>query len=269
VNHSKEQRLASEVVALDFPGHGLSSHKSADNPTALLAEYCYYVSEAAEQLQWDKFSLVGHSMGAGVSVIMAAAFPDKIQSLVLLEGIGPLSRDVKGSAKYVRQSIQKRLISNKTLYNEDTNSPRGSRLYSDISKAVEARIQTAQRSPGNQYISKETAQLLVERAVTPVKTKDCGTTSVTFRHDPRLMWPSLQYNTQEQVNVFWENINCPTTLIEAIDGWPLSSSMREAADQRLKLTSRIKLPGSHHHHADPDTAVGVIEHVQRFLRDYL
>ena len=87
VNHSKEQRLASEVVALDFPGHGLSSHKSADNPTALLAEYCYYVSEAAEQLQWDKFSLVGHSMGAGVSVIMAAAFPDKIQSLVLLEGV--------------------------------------------------------------------------------------------------------------------------------------------------------------------------------------
>ena len=189
--------------------------------------------------------------------------------LDLNAGIGPLSRDVKGSAKYVRQSIQKRLISNKTLYNEDTNSPRGSRLYSDISKAVEARIQTAQRSPGNQYISKETAQLLVERAVTPVKTKDCGTTSVTFRHDPRLMWPSLQYNTQEQVNVFWENINCPTTLIEAIDGWPLSSSMREAADQRLKLTSRIKLPGSHHHHADPDTAVGVIEHVQRFLRDYL
>jgi len=49
-----------EVLALDFPGHGLSGHRSPDCPMSLLSEYCFYACEAAEQLQWDKFSLIGH-----------------------------------------------------------------------------------------------------------------------------------------------------------------------------------------------------------------
>ena len=40
------------IVALDFPGHGLSSHKSVDGPPQLLAEYAYYAAELIEALQW-------------------------------------------------------------------------------------------------------------------------------------------------------------------------------------------------------------------------
>ena len=42
-----------ELVALDFPGHGRSSHKSLDGPTMLLMDYVYYVYDAIQQLQWD------------------------------------------------------------------------------------------------------------------------------------------------------------------------------------------------------------------------
>lgn len=63
-----------ELVALDFPGHGLSGHKSADGPPQLLAEYAYYVAECVEALKWgsagssgdqatDKITVIGHSMG--------------------------------------------------------------------------------------------------------------------------------------------------------------------------------------------------------------
>ena len=257
---------AVEVLALDFPGHGLSSHKSADGPTSLLSEYCFYVNEAINQMEWDKYTLVGHSMGAGISVIMAAAFPERIESLVLLEGVGPLCRDPNDSAKHVRQSIEKRMISNKTLYKDGFHSPRRGRIYSDKTMAVKTRMQTAKLSPGNQYLSREAAEIMVERALVRADgTKESLSTSVSFRHDPRLMWPSLQYTTQEQLNAFWDNIICPTMLVEAQDGWPISSSLRDAAEAKLKLRTRTTLPGSHHNHADPETATEVIDEVKRFL----
>jgi len=41
------------VVALDFPGHGLSSHRSVDAGASVLAELAFYVAEAVRLLQWD------------------------------------------------------------------------------------------------------------------------------------------------------------------------------------------------------------------------
>ena len=38
---SEEQQQPMEIVALDFPGHGLSHHKSVDGPPQLLAEVRY------------------------------------------------------------------------------------------------------------------------------------------------------------------------------------------------------------------------------------
>lgn len=257
-----------EVLALDFPGHGLSGHKSADGPTMLMAEYCFYVNEALQQMQWDEYTLVGHSMGAGVSVIMAAAWPEKVKSLVLLEGAGPLARNARDSAKHVRLSVEKRISSNRTLYGDDASKNNGmkrsgGRVYADISKAVDARMQTARLSPGKQYISEEAARVMVERATVPAGVE--GSPNVTFRHDPRLMWPSLQYNTQEQVEAFWDDISCPTLLVQAEDGWPMPASGVEHLKSKFKLTDHVKLPGSHHNHADPSTAPAVIEHVRNFL----
>jgi pimeloyl-ACP methyl ester carboxylesterase len=37
----QQQQQPMEIVALDFPGHGLSHHKSVDGPPQLLAEVRY------------------------------------------------------------------------------------------------------------------------------------------------------------------------------------------------------------------------------------
>ena len=75
-----------ELIALDFPGHGLSGHKSPDGPPQLLAEYVYYVAECVEALNWgtggssaaggtadsesDKITVIGHSMGGECHLIL-------------------------------------------------------------------------------------------------------------------------------------------------------------------------------------------------------
>lgn len=89
-----------EIVTIDLPGHGWSSHKSLDGPPVHIADYVYYISEALQQLQWNaavgeddtcasnntEIVLVGHSMGAAICSMYAATFPEHIQKLVLLEG---------------------------------------------------------------------------------------------------------------------------------------------------------------------------------------
>jgi alpha/beta hydrolase fold len=83
-------RQSCQVVALDLPGHGLSSHKSVDTPPSLLSEGIFYIHEAIRQLRWNDetipFTVIGHSMGAGLSVLYTASFPEYVERLVLLEG---------------------------------------------------------------------------------------------------------------------------------------------------------------------------------------
>jgi pimeloyl-ACP methyl ester carboxylesterase len=99
-----EQQQPTDLIALDFVGHGWSTHKSIDGPPVVLAELAFYIAEAVRQLQWSNstttaagesntastsatpFTLIGHSMGAAIACIYAAAFPEQVQKLVLLEG---------------------------------------------------------------------------------------------------------------------------------------------------------------------------------------
>jgi pimeloyl-ACP methyl ester carboxylesterase len=78
----------SELVALDFPGHGLSQHATIDNPPIVINDLCYYTAEAIRILNWENygFMLLGHSMGSVVSLIYAATFPDQVRRLVLIDG---------------------------------------------------------------------------------------------------------------------------------------------------------------------------------------
>ncbi|KAL3928553.1 MAG: hypothetical protein SGBAC_012600, partial [Bacillariaceae sp.] len=82
-----------ELVALDFPGHGLSSHKSLDSPPMMVInEICFHMRDACRSLQWDDddgFILIGHSLGSIISVIYAASFPEQVKDLILLDGYGP------------------------------------------------------------------------------------------------------------------------------------------------------------------------------------
>ena len=84
-----------EVLTLDLPGHGGSEH--TPEPPAVLAEAVYYVAEAVrlwgacEEQPGDaetepRITLIGHSMGAAISCLYAAAFPEQVQALVLLDG---------------------------------------------------------------------------------------------------------------------------------------------------------------------------------------
>jgi pimeloyl-ACP methyl ester carboxylesterase len=247
--------MDTELVALDFPGHGLSSHKSIDGPPLMLSESAFYVAEAVRRLKWDSestpFTLIGHSMGAAVGCLYSAVYPEQVKNLVLLEGAGPLARKTEDIAKHIRMHVQRRqtaLIQNK--------SPR---IYPSLELAVATRRQTAKNFPGDQSLSKDAATLMVKRGSVSVGE------GVRFCHDARLQWPSLQYFTTEQTEALYKDIQCPTALILAKSGWPFDEDRQNRTLELLRPVHYTTLAGSHHFHADPDTAESVAQEVLRFL----
>ena len=134
--------------------------------------------------------------------------------------------------------------------------------------------------PGDQYLSVEAARDLVLRATVPAtvaatptamdrneSNDDPSNSPVTFRHDPRLQWPSLQYYTREQVEAFYADIQCPVCLLTAEDGWPVDSWSQNAVKQIMKPVVIKRLPGSHHFHADPDSVGSVVAEIVKFMVD--
>jgi len=55
-----------QLVAIDLPGHGHSAHLPAGASYTTAAAICH-VLDVADALGWDRFSLLGHSMGAGIA----------------------------------------------------------------------------------------------------------------------------------------------------------------------------------------------------------
>lgn len=80
-----------QLVAIDLAGHGHSEHR----PSGVKYHYVDYIDDVmavADALGWERFALLGHSLGAGIACVVAGSFPERITHLMLLEGIGPMSR---------------------------------------------------------------------------------------------------------------------------------------------------------------------------------
>nr|WP_258196328.1 alpha/beta hydrolase [Pseudomonas aeruginosa] len=96
------------IVALDFAGHGHSAHR-AEGASYLLWDYALDVLMVAEQLGWGRFSLLGHSMGAIVSVLLAGALPERIERLALIDGLIPYTGEADKAPQKLGEALKAQL----------------------------------------------------------------------------------------------------------------------------------------------------------------
>ncbi len=94
--HEWKQNLAFlsqhfRVIALDLPGFGLS--EAPDIPVSPFWNVAF-LKDFMDSLGISGTHLIGHSMGAMISIIFAADYPEYIKKIVLIDagGIGKLSR---------------------------------------------------------------------------------------------------------------------------------------------------------------------------------
>jgi len=227
------------IVALDMAGHGHSGNRPVGAGYALW-DYVYDVLQVAEQLGWKRFSLLGHSLGAIVSIVLAGALPERVTRLALIDGVIPPTGSGENAAERLGMALQAQLA---------LQDKRKS-VHATLDQAIEARMK------GMVAVSREAAELLAQRGLMPVSG------GYTWRSDNRLTLPSPLRLTEEQAMAFIRRITCPAQLVVAEQG--ILAQHKDLLD-RLPF-SLERLPGGHHLHLNDEAgAILVADCFNRFF----
>jgi len=227
-------RLAARwrVVAPDLPGHGRSDHLPPAAGGYAFADYVRAVLDALDALGLARCALLGHSMGAGIASLVAAAAPGRVERLWLIEGLGPLGDDGAHTLQRFREALAAP-ADGKPL-----------RRYADVGQAVRARSVAG-------GLRAELARPIVERGL-----REAEGGGWQWRSDPRLTRPSAVRLAEPQVRALLAGIEAPAALLLARPATPYlpEAMMRE----RAACVPRIAvahLDGGHHLHLEHPAAV--------------
>lgn len=222
------------IVALDFAGHGHSEHRAAGAGYALW-DYAYDVLQVAEQFGWQRFSILGHSMGAITAVLLAGAMPERIARLALIDGLVPYT----GEAEQAPEKLGEALRARQKL--TDKRKP----VYAEVARAVEARMK------GVGAVSREAAELLAQRGLMPVSG------GYTWRTDSRLTLPSPLRLSWAHAQAFVHALQCPVSLVLAEQGMMSAQPAVQALLQHVPFEVH-RLPGGHHLHLDDEAGAQLV-----------
>ncbi len=222
------------LLALDLPGHGHSDHLPAQAHYHL-ADNLHWINAVADAMGWQRFVLLGHSMGAAIASLAAAAMPQRVIGLSLIDGLGPIALTPQQEVRRLRLLFLK------------TASAKGRRPFHDIATAARTRQKYSRFA-----ISLEAATTLVERNLRIV------TEGYDWRYDEGVKEPSSHYYSEQQVQGILGEIESPALLISgedgALKGWPGFAERRAA----LPDLQHELLPGGHHLHMETPQSVAML-----------
>jgi pimeloyl-ACP methyl ester carboxylesterase len=178
------------VFAVDLAGHGDSDH--AVGGSYALTDFVFDLSEFFDAVGISRASLIGHSMGGGVCSLFAGAFPERIDRLILIEGLRP----AMASLDPVDERIRK--------YVEDTHnlSRRAPRSYASVEEAMR-RMMHAHPALSGAQAAHLTAHGL--------KRDDDG--SWRWKYDNFIRTRSPSRLSRTEVEALWRRIDSPVLLI--------------------------------------------------------
>ena len=158
-----------DVVALDLAGHGLSDHRNGPYHAVDFAADAIY---AANEL-WGEgcsFNVAGHSLGGGVALMVAGAWPDRIQRVAAIESAGALAGPAADAPSSLRKSCRRPPVGGSR------------RVFKDAADAAQRRA--AKNVMADARFTEREALALTARGLEEV---DGG---VRWRTDPWLLRPS-------------------------------------------------------------------------------
>ena len=230
------------VIAFDAAGHGFSGNRSVDSAYNIWQEVGD-VWDIAEQLGWERFSLLGHSRGAGVSMLFASAFPERVERMVFIDGGLP----ILGKAENAPAALAGSVTESRKL------REKSGRVFPTRERAIEERMK------GFTSVTADAAGILAERSLVEV---DGGW---QWRSDQRLKAQSEIKLTAELTKAFITNVRAPVLAFEA-EGGPFVD--RPDFVEMLPLFRQIdrrRVAGGHHLHLEGAEA-GIAALAGPFLR---
>ncbi|XP_055060668.2 serine hydrolase-like protein [Misgurnus anguillicaudatus] len=232
-------------VAIDFAGHGLSSHRAA-GCFYLFTLYVADVRRVIEALQWKRFSIIGHSMGGNVAGMFSALYPEMVESLVILDSYGFLPTKMNSIMDYMQQGIDG------IVQYEKGSAERTEKVYTY--ENAKQRLMAA-----NRFLSEESADILLERAVREVEG------GVVFNRDFRINLRNVAMVTLEQSLFMQTKIQARVMLLKASQGFdkqfPFHYGYADALQKGWleQKATIVDVEGDHHVHLNnPETVAPLI-----------
>ena len=237
----------SYIVAIDWPGHGNSSHKSLDAHYHFI-DWVYDLLQLFEVNQWQNVDIVAHSMGGMVASAFAAAFPEKVNSITLIDSIGFISSEAENTTKQLREGMLSR-FKNSSLNNEQ-GKVKKKNFHPTIESAIKARVYVSDLNYDN-------AKIIVERGI--IKEVE----GFRWRSDVRLRNTSPYRLTLSQAQQIIRDIKCPVQLIHGSKGMDMVGVGKKVFGSLFENFSSHELEGGHHVHMEQPQQT--VELITRFL----
>lgn len=215
------------VVALDLKGHGRSSHLSSG--WYHYVDYFDDLRAALDHFGWERVTWLGHSLGGTLASLFAALYPDRVETLLLIEALGPLTVSADASLDQLRRGIDERASFAKR---------RPLRVFPDLESAIAVRMAAS-------GFSRDAALPIVERGVDAV---DGG---FVWSSDAKLTLASPLRYTEAQILAMLRGIRARTLLILAE---PATSYLQESMmAPRIACVDDIdvvRIASNHHLHLE-------------------
>jgi len=182
-------------------------------------------------------------MGGGVASAFAAALPERVNRLVLLDAVGILAQPADQAAKQLRLSVK-----------SVRKNPSILRPYESVEEAMRARQKSSD-------LSDEAARLLCERSLE--HTGDY----YQWRTDPRLNWRSPQWFMDDQILDLLTAIRAATLVITspAAVGY-LGEDMLHKRLAAIADCQHVTDDGHHHFHMEQPEHIGI--RITEFLQEH-
>nr|BAB22007.1 unnamed protein product [Mus musculus] len=241
-------------MAMDFGGHGLSSHYNPGLPY-YQQNFVSEVRRVATAFKWNQFTLLGHSFGGCVGGTFACMFPEMVDKLILLDSTPFFldSNEMENILTYRRRNI------------EHTLQVEASQKKSLRAVSPEEMLQGFLNN--NSHLDKDCGELILQRGTTKV---DAG---LVLNRDRRISWPenSFDFVSKEMFVHSAKSLQASVLMIKALQGYydvrrandadkaPMHfmvDTLRSTLKERFQF---VEVPGNHYIHMNkPQVVAGVV-----------
>ncbi|HTY55147.1 MAG TPA: alpha/beta hydrolase [Candidatus Binataceae bacterium] len=230
------------LVAPDLRGHGDSDWAIGGNYG--MVDYVLDVAQLMDAIAREPIILIGHSLGAAISLQYAGTFPERVKRLIAIEGLGPPPAMVKPLVAHLRM---KQWVSDMQAL-----ARRKSREYKTIEEAL------ARMREENPHLSVEQARHLT---VHGVRRNEDGTYSWKFDNYTRASSPYL-FNLADAMEI-WRQITSPCLLVAGDESWATEWE-KDRRYEAFRSAERVTIKGAGHwvHH---DQLGEFLKAARRFL----
>lgn len=226
------------VIAPDLRGHGDSGWSRQGS--YLTADFVYDLAQLMDQVGRDKVTLVGHSLGGAIALRYAGLFPDRVERVVAIEGLGLSPDRLKEKAALPMPDQWGEWIADRRA-----SARRSPRHYATIEAAV-GRMQER-----NNHLSAEQALHLTSHGVNRNEDGSYG-----WKFDPDLRIQPPENVSEVELPQFWSRIACPVLLCLGLDSWA-SNPMRDGRMAHFQDARLVEFADAGHwlHHDQFDRFV--------------